>query len=77
MTKKQLELKIQELNPEKTYLIIVGEKSGLTPETLRNIPKDKLGKKTLFLMVQDVNDIKVEELDALQEYIDYHKSLDN
>ena len=67
---KDNQLKALELDPNKKYLVIVGKKTGITAYDFASLDKNEIPKNTLFLLVQDINEIKLEELDDLQRYID-------
>ncbi len=64
--KKQL--KALELDPKKTYLILVSKETGITSEELARFPESE-GKR-IFLFVDDINQIKVEEVEDLQMFVD-------
>lgn len=63
------QIKALELDPEKKYFILVGRKSGLSARDLYSYPKSKLNGSTFFL-VDDINQIKIRDLDTIQEWID-------
>lgn len=71
MTKDYLQHKILELNPAKEYVITVGKNSGLFPEDLAQIVVEN--RKVIFLMVDDVNQVKLQEVKDFEVFVDMLK----
>ena len=66
-------IKALELDPEKKYFIIIGRKSGLSAKDLYSFPKSKLNG-SMFFLVDDINQIKMRDLDTIQEWIDEQRT---
>lgn len=67
------QLKALELDPEKKYFIIVGRKSGLSAINLSLVPKSILNG-SMFFLVDDINQIRMRDLDTIQEWIDEQRA---
>lgn len=61
-----IELKIQELDKNKQYMVIVGKESGLKPQDLVHLR----GKNITWIIVNDINQIEIKEREEFKAFIE-------